>query len=127
MPLVTHSNSATSGGTAAYTPRTRVRSAMRHPMRVRGNWVCGEQHYLRSEGASLTTYMHGGRVVNNTLFDLRLDPLEQRNLIADDTRQWAYSTLRTWDVEAGTSMRRLRGHDLEPEVQVLLPLPGLGP
>ena len=58
--------------------------------------MCGEQHYLRSEGAALTTYMHGGRVINNTLFDLCADPLEQRNLINDDPGEWAYSTLRTW-------------------------------
>lgn len=103
LPLVGLSGGAKGGGSSgsgatvsSYTPRRHVRSAMRHPMRLNGEWVCGEQHYVRNEHASLTTYLHHGVVVNTTLFDLDADPLEQRNLIGEDAKAWPYATLRAW-------------------------------
>ena len=50
-------------------------------------WVCGEMHYLRTESHSLTAYLHEGRVVGSTLFDLQADPLEQSNLISTPSAQ----------------------------------------
>ena len=43
-------------------------------------------------------YLHGGRVMNTTLFDLGKDPLELTNLVQGPQSQalWPYSTLRTW-------------------------------
>ena len=90
-------------GAASYPARGLVRSAMRHPMRLDegggaggGRWVCGEQHYVRSPTASFTAYLHAGRVVNSSLFDLTSDPLEQRNLLLQPQAEWPYSTLRNW-------------------------------
>ena len=96
---------------AGYRSRSLVRSAMRHPMRIEqpaaaaatsadvrggGEWVCGEQHYVRTADAALTTYLHNGRVVNTSMFNLASDPLEQRNLIQHSQAEWPYSTLRNW-------------------------------
>jgi arylsulfatase A-like enzyme len=63
-----------------------------------GQWVCGEQHYLRTESHALTSYLHAGRIVSTALFDVHADPFEQRNLISTPAEQaaWPYSTLRAW-------------------------------
>lgn len=96
------------GGDASAVPpsyplRSLARSAMRHPIRLEtagsvpdARWVCAELHYLRSDSAAFTTYLHNGLVVNTTLFDLASDPLEQRNLLLEEQSSWAYSTLRMW-------------------------------
>jgi arylsulfatase A-like enzyme len=56
----------TSGGELA--GRQHVLSAMRHPMLVAGVWVCGEQHYVRTQRHSLTTYLQDGRHVGSAMF-----------------------------------------------------------
>ena len=67
---------------------------MRHPMVVGGRWVCGEQHYVRTQRHAFVTYLHEARVVNTSLFDVVADPLEQRNLYVAD--QPAATPLAAW-------------------------------
>lgn len=116
--------SAASGAAMSFHQRPHVRSAMRHPMRIsssaRGSprairgggggvdggggaatppsmqWVCGEQHYLRSPTHSFTAYLHAATPVNMSLFDLESDPLEQNNLNGQEPAAWPYKTLRAW-------------------------------
>ena len=100
VPLLT----PRAGGThpPSFRERPHARSEMRHPMLLndpagRGSrWVCGEQHYLRTEHFSFTAYLHEARAVNTTLFGLDSDPHEQHNLVGLDQSAWPYSTLRTW-------------------------------
>jgi len=84
---------AGSGGTPG--GREFVRSAMRHPMIIRGSWVCGEQHYVRTRTHAMINYLFQGSVVNTSLFDLLADPLEQSNLLAAG-QSAPPSLLREW-------------------------------
>jgi arylsulfatase A-like enzyme len=106
LPLVKPTSDAAPSQAApppAHAARRYVRSAMRHPMRLpsadggaHGEWVCGEQHYVRTERAALTSYLYAGRVLNTSLFDLHADPYEQTNLAQTDPRSWEYPMVQAW-------------------------------
>ena len=94
--LLAHARGGTGATAAAVAAmRQHVISAMRHPIKLDGAWVCAEVHYVRTARLAFTSYLHNGRVVNSTMFDLTVDPLEQSNLIVPDKPALPY--MREWD------------------------------
>lgn len=73
--------------------------------------MCGEQHYLRTSQHAFVAYLHGGYVINSTMFDVVSDPYEQRNLLVSGAPEAA--PLQAWSELAASELETWPRHEVE--------------